>query len=94
MRDDLDELIDEFAVDEPDFPRLVDLQCEARLLVLELVDRRKRAGLSRAELARRMKVRESALARLERGEMDPRLSMVASYLAVVGGDLVLPQLAT
>jgi ribosome-binding protein aMBF1 (putative translation factor) len=90
MRDELDELIDEFAVDDPDLPRVLDLQSEARQLVRELVARRKRAGLGRAELAQRMGMSVSGLARLERGEMDPRLSMVARYLAVVGGELVLP----
>ena len=94
MRDELDELIEEFAVDDPDLPRILDLQSEARQLVRELVQRRKRAGLSRGELARRMGVRESGLARLERGQMDPRLSMVANYLAVVGGELVLPEAGT
>jgi ribosome-binding protein aMBF1 (putative translation factor) len=90
MRDELDELVDELALKDPDLPRILDLQSEARELVRELVKRRKRAGLSRAELAQRMGIRSAKLVRMERGQLDPRLSMVANYLAIVGGDLVLP----
>ena len=90
MRDELDELIEEFAVEDPDLPRILDLQSAAQQLVRELMKPRKRAGLSRAELAQRMGIPRSKLVRLERGQLDPRLSMVATYLAVVGGDLVLP----
>ena len=93
MRDDLDELIEEFTVDDPDLPRILDLQSEARELVRELVKRRKRAGLSRADLAQRMGIPCSKLVRMERGQLDPPLSMVANYLAIVGGDLVLPSIA-
>ena len=93
MRDDLDELVERLAVDDPDLPRILDLQSEARQLVRELVARRKRAGLSRAEVAKRIGIRLSELERFERGHMDPRLSTVARYLAIVGGSLVLSDLA-
>ena len=87
MRDELDELIEEFAVDDPDLPRILDLQSEARQLLRGLARRRKRAGLSRAELARRMGIDHAELVRLEQGVADPRLSIVARYLAIVGGGL-------
>lgn len=46
--------------------------------------RRKRAGLSQAELARRMDTSQSAIARLEGGETDPRWSTIERALKAVG----------
>lgn len=46
-----------------------------------------RAGLTQAEVARRMGTTQPALARLERGEADPRLSTIERYAEVVGWKL-------
>jgi DNA-binding XRE family transcriptional regulator len=84
---DLRSSICRFAVDDRDLLRILDLQSEARQVLRELARRRKRAGLSRAELARRMGIDHAELVRLEQGLADPRLSIVARYLTIVGGSL-------
>jgi DNA-binding XRE family transcriptional regulator len=87
MRDELDELIEEWTASDPDLARILDLQSEARQSLPELARRRRRAGLSRTELSRRMGIDEAELVQLERGLSDPRLSTVARCLAIVGGGL-------
>ncbi len=48
---------------------------------------RERRGLSQAEVARRVGTTQSAIARLERADVDPRLSTVVKYLTVLGAAL-------
>jgi transcriptional regulator with XRE-family HTH domain len=47
-------------------------------------DARRRAGLSQAELARRVGTAQSALSRWERGHDEPRLSRLADVLRACG----------
>ena len=50
----------------------------------ELVRVRRERGWSQTEVAARMGTSQSAVARLERGELDVRLSTVERYAAAVG----------
>jgi transcriptional regulator with XRE-family HTH domain len=49
-----------------------------------LVERRQRLGLSQTVVAARMGTSQSAVARLEAGRSDPRLSTLTRYAAALG----------
>jgi predicted transcriptional regulator len=51
------------------------------------VKERQRLGLSQTEVAARMQTSQSAVARLEAGDVDVRLSTLERYAAAVGRDL-------
>jgi predicted transcriptional regulator len=55
-----------------------------RALVAQLVGARVQSGLSQTEVAARMGTSQSAVARLESGELDARLSTVERYAAALG----------
>lgn len=55
-----------------------------RALMTELVAARKERGLSQTEIAAQMGTSQSAVARLERGDVDARLSTVERYAAALG----------
>ena len=61
----------------------------ARGLVADLVARRHAAGLSQHEVAERMGTSQPAVARLEAGLVDARMSTVQRYAAAVGARLEL-----
>jgi predicted transcriptional regulator len=63
-----------------------------RELVRELAKYRADQGLSQAEVARRMGTSQPYVARLEGAEIDPRISTVLRYAAVIAGGLVLARL--
>ena len=69
------------------FPGFDSLEVERHDLVQQLVNRRRRLGLSQTEVAARMKTSQSAVARLEAGDSDARLSTLQRYAAAVGGGL-------
>lgn len=83
-RDDLDEFIADRAQTNPDFPRLVDEALARRQLLRELAAGREAEGLTRTVVAARMGTSESAVARLEKGEADAKLSTVGRYAAALG----------
>ena len=60
---------------------------QRRRLVAELTDQRRSAGLSQTEVAARMGTSQSAVARLETGEADVRVSTLERYAAALGSDL-------
>lgn len=68
----------------PGFDRLAD---QRRRTVEELAGERRRRGLSQTEIAARMRTSQSAVARLESGGGDVRLSTLQRYAAAVGCDL-------
>ena len=84
MSDDLHDYIQERAEREPDFPAAVEAAYEARVLLKKLAQRRVAAGLSQTTLAARMKTSQSAVARIESGEADIRISTVERYAAALG----------
>jgi transcriptional regulator with XRE-family HTH domain len=65
------------------FPGLRGLAARRRELVKELVKARQERGLSQTEIAARMGTSQSAVARLERGDLDVRLSTLERYAAAV-----------
>ena len=86
---------------EPQLPRVPDLPLlpgfremalrrmsdERRRLVAELVAQRQSAGLSQTEVAARMGTSQSAVARLETGGTDVRVSTLERYAAAIGTEL-------
>jgi predicted transcriptional regulator len=66
------------------FPGLQEMLDRRRALITELVAARKERGLSQTEIAAQMGTSQSAVARLERGNVDARLSTVERYAAALG----------
>jgi predicted transcriptional regulator len=65
------------------FPGLEGMHARRRELIDELVRARKQSGLSQTDVAARMGTSQSAVARLESGELDARLSTVERYAAAL-----------
>jgi len=83
MKDDLDRLIDNLAEEDPDVHRRVASALERRELARELAERRRGAGMTQSELAKRMGTSQAQVTRFESGA-DTRMSTVARYAAAVG----------
>ena len=66
------------------FPGLQDLSGRRRELIAELVRARRASDLSQTEIAARMGTTQSAVARLESGQLDARLSTLERYAAALG----------
>ena len=66
------------------FPGLDGLADDAGALVASLATRRRELGLSQTEVAARMGTSQSAVARLEAGAADVRLSTLERYAAALG----------
>jgi predicted transcriptional regulator len=66
------------------FPGLQEMLDRRRALMTELVAARKERGMSQTEIAAQMGTSQSAVARLERGDVDARLSTVERYAAALG----------
>jgi predicted transcriptional regulator len=70
------------------FPGLEDYASSAddhrRDLIQELVTARQESGLSQTEIAARMGTSQSAVARLESGDLDVRLSTLERYAGAIG----------
>lgn len=69
---------------DPLLPSFRDLAQRRRAVLDELVAQRRAAGLSQAEVAIRMGTSQPAVARMEAGEVDVRLSTLERYAAVIG----------
>src|SRR5262245_12849335 len=63
------------------------MTAERRRLVAELTAQRQFAGLSQTEVAARMGTSQSAVARLEAGEADVRVSTLERYAAAIGSQI-------
>ncbi|WP_245720160.1 helix-turn-helix domain-containing protein [Nocardia uniformis] len=57
---------------------------DRRRLLMDLVTQRRAAGLSQTEIAARMHTSQSAVARLEAGQVDVRISTLERYAAAIG----------
>ena len=66
------------------FPGLEGMHARRQQLIGELIRARRESGLSQTELAARMGTSQSAVARLERGDLDARLSTLERYAAALG----------
>ena len=71
----------------PLLPGFKEMAERRQVLVAELVELRVAGGLSQTEVAARMGTSQSAVARLESGQADVRLSTLERYAAAVGRDL-------
>jgi transcriptional regulator with XRE-family HTH domain len=60
---------------------------ERRRLVADLTAQRRSAGLSQTEVAARMGTSQSAVARLETGDADVRVSTLERYAAAIGSQV-------
>jgi ribosome-binding protein aMBF1 (putative translation factor) len=70
--------------DLPVFPGFREIAADRRSLLSRLVTRRQELGLSQTEVAARMGTSQSAVARLERGDGDVRLSTLDRYAGALG----------
>ena len=66
------------------FPGLQDMADRRRLVIEELAAARRASGVSQTEIAARMGTSQSAVARLESGALDARMSTLERYAAAVG----------
>src|SRR5499427_7705946 len=63
------------------------MSAERRRLVADLTAQRRAVGLSQTEVAARMGTSQSAVARLETGDADVRVSTLERYAAAIGSQL-------
>lgn len=66
------------------FPGFGELSPSAEELIDRLAEHRRHLGLSQTEVAARMGTSQSAVARLERGDADVRLSTLERYADALG----------
>jgi transcriptional regulator with XRE-family HTH domain len=69
------------------FPGFDSLGAQRREVIEALVRERQRLGLSQTEVGARMGTSQSAVARLEAGDGDLRVSTLQRYAAALGRDL-------
>jgi len=74
---------------EPVFPGFAEMAARRRAVTDELAERRQRLGLSQTQVAARMGTSQSAVARLESGDADVRLSTLERYAAALGHQLAI-----
>ena len=86
--DDLDAYIAKRAVKNPALPAMVDAALKERHLLRELAAKRVEMGLSQKAVAALMGTTQPALARLERGEIDPKLSTLERYAEALGQRII------
>lgn len=86
-KDFLDEIVEKRTKTNPEFPEMVEAALRARELLRSLAQRRRELELSQTAVAARMKTSQSALARLEAAEVDPRISTVERYALAIGEEL-------
>ena len=85
--DDLEDYIAERAQANPEFPALVDAHLERRRLQRALAAKRQELGLTQAEVAARMETSQSAVARIEAGEVDAKMSTLQRYAIAIGHEI-------
>ncbi|HZB97805.1 MAG TPA: helix-turn-helix transcriptional regulator [Candidatus Sulfotelmatobacter sp.] len=83
-RDDLARFVREQTRAHEQFPSLMAEARERKRLLAAITEARRAAGLSQTHVAARMNTSASAVARLEAGEIDPKLSTVFRYVSAVG----------
>ena len=69
------------------FPGFSDMAGDPAELIDRLSELRRSRGLSQTEVAARMGTSQSALARLESGQADVRISTLARYAAALDADI-------
>ncbi len=76
-----------FTREDPTFRGLYEADLAREDLLFALRDLRRARRLTQTQVAAAMGTSQSAVAKLERAESDPRLSTVARYALAVGHDL-------
>lgn len=82
--DDLDRMIARRTAANAEFPRMVQAALDRRRLLRALAAERERLRIPQQTVARSMKTSQPAVARIESGEVDVRLSTIERYAAAVG----------
>lgn len=82
--DFLDELIAEGEAERPGFGLMVEAALERRRLLRRLAEERVELGLSQTAVAAEMGTSQSAVARIETGNADVKMSTVERYAATLG----------
>lgn len=80
----LDDIVAHGTAQDPGFRQLVDAAVARRELLRRLARRRIRLGLSQAQIADQMGTSQPAVARLESGEVDARVSTIERFAVAVG----------
>jgi ribosome-binding protein aMBF1 (putative translation factor) len=83
-KDFLDEMVAERTKANPEFPKLLEAAVRRRELLEALAAEREAKGLSQTVVAARMHTSQSAVARIEKAEVDVKLSTLERYAAAVG----------
>ncbi len=82
--DFLEEMIDEETRENSDFQKLLEAAVARRKLLRRLAAEREKSGISQTDVASRMKTSQSAVARLEAGDIDAKISTVDRFAAALG----------
>src|SRR5437879_6278352 len=80
----LEEIVAQGTAEQPGFVQLVEAAGARRELLRRLGRRRVQLGLSQAQIAAQMGTSQPAVARLESGEVDARISTVERFAGAVG----------
>jgi predicted transcriptional regulator len=83
-QDFLDEMVEESTKRNPEFLPLMEEARQRRALLSALAAIRGRTRISQKAIAKRIRTSQPAIARLEAGNVDPRLSTLQRYAASVG----------
>lgn len=83
-RDFLVEMVEASIEADPAFQETLAAEIERRELLKALGARRREAGLSQVEVARRMRTTQAVVSRLESGEIDPQHSTEDRFAAAIG----------
>lgn len=84
QQDFLDQIIEARTKANPAFPGLVEAALERRKLLKGLAAAREKAGISQTRVAALMGTSQSAVARMETGDADVRLSTLERYASALG----------
>ncbi len=83
-QDFLDEIISESTEKNPRFPQLMEEARQRRELLQKLAALRIAAHITQTKVAKCIRTSQSAVARMEAGIVDPRLSSIQRYAASIG----------
>lgn len=86
-RDGLEDYIAERSAGDPGLAARIDTALGRRELLRALGEERRARGLPRTAVAAKMGTSEAAVARLETGEVDPRLSTIERFAEALGKQL-------
>ena len=83
-QDFLDEMISESVEKNSHFPQLMEEARQRRELLQKLAALRIASHTTQMKVAKRIRTSQSAVARMETGTVDPRLSSIQRYAASIG----------